>query len=316
MHDIDLRRIDLNLLVIFEVLMAERNVTRAAARLARSQSAVSHALARLRGQVGDPLLVMVGGQMRPSPYAEALVEEVRPILAGLRRVLAPARAFEPSTSDRSFRVAIPDLAPSVFAALAERVLRLAPRARVEWVVRDAQVQLRVVEGQVDLALLPQVVPLAEGISAEAIPALRWATFARRGHPALRRWNQAAWQRWPHVAVRVSLGVASPVAAAAGPAPRRIVAWVPHFSAVAPLLARTDLIATLPLMAMIDSLDRHGLVALPVPFAVEPMHHRLLWSRRLDADPAIAWIRSLLRDAFAEASARADALRVRSKGVRR
>ena len=76
MNDIDLRRLDLNLLVTFEVLMTERSVTRAAERLSRTQSAVSHALSRLREQVGDPLLIKVGGRMAPSPFAERLIEEV------------------------------------------------------------------------------------------------------------------------------------------------------------------------------------------------------------------------------------------------
>ena len=82
MHEIDLRRIDLNLLVVFDVLMRERSVTRAAASLARTQSAVSHALARLREQLGDPLLVKVGGRMTPSPRAEQLADllELRPLL--------------------------------------------------------------------------------------------------------------------------------------------------------------------------------------------------------------------------------------------
>lgn len=110
MNEIDLRRLDLNLLVVFEVLMAERSVTRAAARLGRTQSALSHALARLREQVGDPLLVKVGGRMSPSPFAEKLVEDVRPILRSIQRALVPPQAFDPATSTRTFRVAIPDFA--------------------------------------------------------------------------------------------------------------------------------------------------------------------------------------------------------------
>ena len=108
MNEIDLTRLDLNLLVTFEVLMTERSVSRAAVRLARTQSAVSHALARLREQLGDPLLVKVGGGMAPSPYAQRLIEDVRPLLRSIQRMIAPPEPFDPSTSRRVFRVASPN----------------------------------------------------------------------------------------------------------------------------------------------------------------------------------------------------------------
>jgi len=108
MNQIDLTRIDLNLLAIFEVLMEERQVSRAAERLGRTQSALSHALARLRRQLGDPLLVRVGGTMQPSPLALALSEEIQPILRSIRRTLAPRQPFDPATSERVFRIAMAD----------------------------------------------------------------------------------------------------------------------------------------------------------------------------------------------------------------
>src|SRR5215471_3305906 len=114
MSQIDLRRFDLNLLVVFEVLMAERNVTRAAAQLGRTQSAVSHALSRLRRRLGDPLLLKRGRQMEPTAVALALFEQAQPILDSLRRVLAPRQHFEPATAERVFRVGAPDFALALF----------------------------------------------------------------------------------------------------------------------------------------------------------------------------------------------------------
>ncbi len=319
MHRIDLRRVDLNLLVVFDVLIAERSVTRAAARLGRTQSAISHALARLRGQVGDPLLVKVGGRMTPSPYAERLGEEVRPILRGIQRVLAPARAFEPATSDRAFRVAIPDLTLSLSSQLMARVRGEAPGVVLEWVARDAQALAAVAEGQIDIALTQSAVTLPEGVEGEEVGAFKWATFARRGHPATRAWGRGAWSRWPHVAVRIGGAEENPVAAAASGTLRKVAAWVPHFSAVAPLLARTDLLATLPAVVMVEFLDPFGLVALPTPFPLEPLRHRLVWSRRLAGDPAIGWIRAHVREVLANALAAAEAVpvvaRVRSRASR-
>lgn len=80
MKEIQLHRIDLNLLVVFEALMVEGSVVAAAEKLGKTPSAISHALARLRDQVGDPLLVNVGGRMQPSPFALTLIDDVGPIL--------------------------------------------------------------------------------------------------------------------------------------------------------------------------------------------------------------------------------------------
>ena len=103
MNEIDLNHLDLNLLVSFDVLMYERNVTRVAKRLARSQSGVSHSWARLREQPGDPWLVNTGGRMTPTPFGVKLAEDVRPIL----RVIAPPPAFDPTPSERMIRLALP-----------------------------------------------------------------------------------------------------------------------------------------------------------------------------------------------------------------
>src|SRR5258705_13482166 len=106
MNKIDLRRFDLNLLV-FEVLMIERNVTRTAERLGRTQAAVSHSLSRLRSELGDPLLVKGGVRMQPTAFALDLIEQTRPMLKGIQRVLLPRYVFDPVSSQRVFRPAAP-----------------------------------------------------------------------------------------------------------------------------------------------------------------------------------------------------------------
>src|ERR1700682_1166108 len=103
MNKIDLRRFDLNLLVVFEVLMNERNVSRAADRLGRSQAAVSTSLPRLPTHLGDPLLIKSGVRMRPTAFALDLVEQARPMLRGIERVLSPRHVFDPASSQLVFR---------------------------------------------------------------------------------------------------------------------------------------------------------------------------------------------------------------------
>ena len=300
MHEIDLRRLDLNLLVTFEVLMTERSVTRAAERLNRTQSAVSHSLARLREQVGDPLLIKMGGRMTPSPFAERLIDDVRPILRSIQRVLLPPQPFDAATSTRTFRIAVADIAPSLFPRLIAEASRQAPHVTIDWITETPQTGLAVADGQIDIAFVASAVKLPEGVAREEAGDIPWATFMRLGHPAREAWNAAAWARWPHVLVQIGNSLQSPVATASSSLrdKRHIAARVLNFSAVAPLLARTDCVATLPAIVMHEALERFGLCAVLPPFAVPSMPHRFVWSERLTNDPALRWLRGLLVEAFA------------------
>jgi DNA-binding transcriptional LysR family regulator len=292
---IDLRRFDLNLLVVFEVLMAELSVTRAAERLGRTQSAVSHSLSRLRVELGDPLLIKGGARMQPTPFALELLEQARPILRSIQRALSPRQVFDPATSRRLFRFAAPDFARALFTSLLARVRAQAPGASLEWSGARDPMLLEIAEGQLDVAVAPAGLRLPAGIATEAIGALTWGCFARRGHPAFRKWGRNAWSHWPHVAVRVGDSLASPVNAAAKAGLERTIAgWVPHFSGIAPVLAESDLIATLPAVAMTDTLRPYGLDSRPVPFPIDPLPHAMLWSAQRGRDPEIGWLRDQLR----------------------
>jgi len=168
MHEINLSGLDLNLLVTFEVLMTEGSVTRAAARLGRTQSAVSHSLARLREQLGDPLLVKIGSGMAPSPFAKSLIEDVRPILRSIQRVVAPPEPFDPSTSTRVFRLAIADFAPTLLPRVISEEQRRAPGVSVEWLAPSAHTMAAIADGQLDV-----------GWSPPPRPCLRRAASGRR-----------------------------------------------------------------------------------------------------------------------------------------
>src|SRR5215472_11423294 len=301
MKTIDLRRVDLNLLVVFEVLMSERSVSRAAERLDRTQSAVSHSLARLREQLDDPLLVKRGGQMAPSPYALRLVEEVGPILRGIERVLAPGETFDAATSTRAFRIAAPDFALTLFPELLRRARSAAPGVSIDWTAPSDTMLLPIADGRLDLAILPAGIRLPEAVSAVPIGALQWRCFARRGHPAFRSWGRKAWARWPHVVVRIGDRLRSPVDAASSAAgiQRSIAAWVPNFGAVAPLLAGSDLLATLPAIALGEAREPFGLTAKPVPIPLDPLPHVMARSARHARDPAIEWLHALAGSVIAD-----------------
>jgi DNA-binding transcriptional LysR family regulator len=301
MHEIDLRSIDLNLLVVFDVLMTERSVTRATARLGRTQSAVSHALARLRTQVDDPLLIKQGGRMIATPFAERLVEDLKPILSSIQRALVPLQTFDPATTTRTFRLGMLDGLPTLFPRLAARVLSEAPRATLDWVPEGPQRVLAAADGQLDVAMIPAAVALPEGVTGEEVAGdLKWASFVRKGHPAIATWGRQAWSRWPHVVVRVANPVPSPVTTAHRRSRERTIgARVPTFSDVAPLIARTDMIATFPIATLVDAVKLYHLQLLPPPFPIARFPHRMIWSTRLGNDPAIGWIRNAMRTAIEE-----------------
>lgn len=301
MHEIDLRKIDLNLLLLFDVLMQNGSVSRTADQLGRTQSAVSHALGRLRQQLGDPLLVKVGGRMQPSPFALELEQEVRPILRSIERVLSPREVFDPGNSSRRFRLAVPDLAMTLFPQLIQRIQQQAPGVVVHWETPKSSTLLDVSEGLVDLALVPDIIKRPDGVAAEVIGEFQWACFMRAGHPALQDWGRQAWARWPHIVVGTGDQVRSPVALAAqaGSVERKVGMMVPTFGAVAPLLAGSNMLATLPTVVLADAMQRFGLEARETPFGVAPMKHVLVWSARLTSHPASRWIRTCFAEALAE-----------------
>src|SRR5450432_2849837 len=296
MNKIDLRRFDLNLLVVFEVLMIEQNVTRAADRLGRTQSAVSHSLSRLRSQLGDPLLIKAGARMQPTAFALDLIEQARPMLRGIERVLSPRHVFDPASSRRIFRFAAPDFMLTLFANLLERLRSDAPGVAIEWTAPREPTLLDVADGQVDIAIVPAQLRLPDGVSSEAIGALNWRCFGRERHPAFSKWGRKSWSQWPHLAVRVGDSLTSPVnlAAAAARLERRIAGWVPHFSAIAPILAGSDLLATLPSVAMAETLGPYRLDSQEVPFPIAPLPHAMIWSSARGSHPEMIWLRDRLR----------------------
>lgn len=306
MKEIQLHRIDLNLLVVFEALMVEGSVAAAAETLGKTPSAVSHALARLREQVGDPLLVRVGGRMQPSPFALTLIEDVRPILRSIKRVLALPEPFDPATSNRVFRVACP-ITGRVLSDVLNRLHDAAPAAKLEWLSAPRQVYDAVAEGLVDIAHLAGETRLPDGLDAADVPGFHWTTFVRADHPALSNWGPEAWSSYPHVQVSIANDAPSPFDRPGEPAPleRTVGAMISEFSSLGPLLASSDLIATFPRVLMAWDMETYGLRPLPPQIHLPEFRTRFFWSSRLANDPASQWIRKLVIRTYIEVQEEAD-----------
>lgn len=308
LKQVHLHRLDLNLLVVFEVLMDERSVTRAADKLGKTPSAVSHALGRLREQVGDPLMVKVGGVMQPSPFALDLIEEVRPILRSIQRVVQAPQPFDPATSQRVFRFAVTASA-ALIADVSGQVHAAAPDVSLEWVAPSRETYVHVAAGQVDLALLGADAPMPDGLSEQVLPPIPRVTFSRKGHPATERWNKEAWLRWPHIVLGMSNAIRDAVderVAKLG-IERRVGARIPDLSCIGPLLARTNMITNQAPLFLMDDVDLYDLQALEPPVPVGSLALRFVWSSRLGHDPGNRWIRQIvianLQDQVRRAEAR-------------
>lgn len=306
MNEINLHRVDLNLLVVFEVLMETRSVTATAERIGRTQSAVSHSLARLREQVGDPLLVRLGGTMQPSPFAEMIFEDVRPILRSIRRVIAPRSQFDPMTSDRVFRIAMPTLT-KVIAEVSARVEAEAPNVRIEWLPAHHDVYAALSEGLIDLAHLGGELRLPDGLEEQVMEPFSWVTFARRDHPACRAWGIDAWRKYPHLMVNVTRSMQNPfpVTSPGDAGARRVSAMIGDSAGVASLLAKSDFLATFPAMLLAWDMEPFGLRAMKPPVDLGTVLVRFFWSTRLANDAGGSWIRSIVIETYRRLQAEAE-----------
>jgi len=298
MHQIDLKAIDLNLLVVLDVLLTERSVSRAARHLGRSQSAVSHSLARLRDLLADPVLVRTGRSMTPSPRAEAIAEPLRRVLHDAERVLAQAPGFDPATSARRFTLLAPDalgvILPELLAALAAR----APGVSLELRAVPPSIEGALAEGAADLALAP-LLAAAPALRARRLGTLGHHVVLRRHHPALTdgRLDLAGYLAWPHVVVRTPDPGPSLVGTAIQAAghSRRVGLAVPSFLMAPTIVGRSELLFTCPGALVAPVADALGLVLVPVPVPIPEVPVAALWHVRLHEDAGHRWFRKTVAE---------------------
>jgi DNA-binding transcriptional LysR family regulator len=160
--------------------------------------------------------------------------------------------------------------------------------------------MAIADGQVDIALLSSATTIPDGIEQRDAGALKVWTYLRKDHPALAAWGLDEWRRWPHV--QVMLGdrqrTTLDTVIAEQNVKRTIGARVPHFSCVPDLLARTDMLATLPLLMSEQLLEHSNLCAVEPPLPIAPVPLSYFWSFRLTNDPGALWIRSVVMATFA------------------
>lgn len=288
-----LAEVDLNLLVALDALLREESVSRAAIRLGRSQSTVSHALGRLRALLDDSLLIRDGRRMVLTPRAAALRGPLSRQLEGIERLLSGDVVFDAATSTRRFRLLCPDLLAPLLPGLWARLVAQAPGVGLDvWPPPAGDTGQALLGGAGELAL--GAVPEHGGLDlvVRGLGRLRWATALRADHPALAAWDRAAWLRWPHVTVSTGspgLGFIGRAVADAG-LERRVAMRVSSFLAGPRVAAGSDLLFSgpEPLLALLA--DDLGLTLRPVPLPLPAVPVGVMWSRRSHADPGHVWLR--------------------------
>jgi DNA-binding transcriptional LysR family regulator len=303
MSQIQLHKMDLNLLATFEALIEEGSVAAAADRLHLTPSAVSHALGRLRTQFGDPLLVRVGGKMQPTPKALLLADELSPVLRGLRRALEPQAPFDPATSDRVFRIALHS-SPAFMARTTAAILATAPNVMIEWVRIKPSNQNDLADGLIDLLHVGGPAHLMDGIASVDLEPVTFFSFVRNGHPVATDWSPeaAANYRYLQVAVEDTGGTPIEKEHRLLNRPRTLGGKVHDFTLVGPMLAATDLITTQPSFVMEEMWTRYDLHVLEPVAAPKDFPMRMAWSARNASDPGNTWLRETVIATYAEQQA--------------
>ncbi len=306
---INLARVDLNLLVALDALLAERSVTKAAARIGIGQSAMSHNLARLRELFDDELMTRGPQGMRPTPRALALADPVRIALAQIETLVSRQERFDPATAERVFRIGLPDsvevlVGPALLAYVCER----APGIRFRFYAAEGQGLLDDLDAdRLDLAI--GIGAFAGGQLHHKRRLLSTDTYlvmfnAKKVHikPPI---SLQDFVRLPHVLTslrRGERGVVDEALEKLGLS-RRIALVTPRFVAVPFLVAGAAVITTMHARLARYFAEELDLSLSPAPVDLPQLTTSLLWHASYDKDPAHIWLREIIVRVSAEAGAK-------------
>lgn len=307
MNEIQLSRVDLNLLVLFESVLEERHVGRAAARLNLTPSAVSHGLTRLRRLLNDPLFLRTPKGVVPTARAAELAGPIAELLARVRTVIASAEPFDPATSRRRFTIGAPDGASAVFLPPLHEGLRVAAPG-IDVSIR----QLLPVPGEpsperawrnafddldahdLDIAVIP--LEHAPGrFQARLLYDEDFVVAVQRGHRFAADSSLARYCAEQHLVVSFSGdsdGFVDQQLAKLGRA-RRVALTVPNFMFALAVIAETDLVSALPRRFVAMHGERFGVVAVEAPFALPKFRITAMSPKVAMLDAGVAWLFGLL-----------------------
>ncbi len=318
MNAVHFADLDLNLLRVFDTLIEERSVTRAGERLGLSQSAISHALNRLRYVLGDELFVRGADGMQPTSRAAEIAPRLRQGLIQLQLALAPAE-FAPRHTERRFTIVCGEYVGTVLVPMLVARLRTeAPNAQLRVQPSNTGVAEALLAGRADLAI-GSFRRIPEWFAHEIL-------FRETRVWVLGADHRAAWQELtlerlaalPHVIIsgtgedehavsgyvidhglerlvtRSEVGLLQGALAARG-LTRSIGLTTPHFLAALAVLSHSDMTTTMPRRLAVAFAGTHRLKLFEPPYPSPPFEVMALWHREHGSDPAVAWLRSVVRE---------------------
>jgi DNA-binding transcriptional LysR family regulator len=304
MQELHAGTLDLNLLLALDALLLERNVTRAAARVGLTQSAMSHKLRRLREVFEDDLLVGGRQGMVPTERALALAGPVRRGLLELHAAVRITAPFDPTTAQREFTIISSDFADFVILPrVLEHLGRHAPGIGLRMRPPMGPMQQALEDGSADLVMGMSLE--GSGLKQRLVYEETFVVIARQGHPALAEHDTSiSLQRYAeqgHVLVSVD-DVPSPVdrMLADHGVTRRVVLRTPYFVGVPFMVARSDLLATIPRALAEEAASVVPLRILAPPLPLSSFRITMTWHERAHRDPAHEWLRELSRRITVEA----------------
>lgn len=292
-----MRHQDLNLLIIFDAIMTEGAITRAADRLAMTQPAVSNALSRMRTAWKDELFVKDGRGIQPTNFARNLWTQVRGPLGELGEAITPEE-FNPATATRTFRIAAADVTvESIWGKLRKEIEQKAPGVNIYTVPYSYHAQVdRLNNAEVDLVVGKQTIT-ENTIRSEYLLTPKHVCVMRHDHPLAKN-EELTLEDFisaEHLLVSPSgeLDSLTDQALMNLGMRRRVAMSVNHFSTVPSLLQQSDLICVVPSMAVERAIFSGELAVYETPVEHAPSHASLMWHKRQDNDHGLIWVRQLV-----------------------
>jgi DNA-binding transcriptional LysR family regulator len=302
-----MRTFDLNLLPVLVAIHEHGSVTAAAQHLGISQPAVSSALSKLRQKYGDPLFHRVGHGMKATVRMRTLIQPLRDSLSRMDETFASEPEFDPKTTQRTFTFAMSDLGEMVFMPkILRRIHKLAPRAAVRSVaVSAAQIERGLENGEVDLAVgyFPDL--REKSFLEKHLFFHHFVCLLRADHPiSASTLSLPQFLQLEH-AVVYGAGRTYEVFERhlrAKKIHRKVVLETPHFLSIPSIIARSDLIVTVPHAVGVFAKDLHENIRIAQPPIRSPkIDLKLHWHRNFQRDPKNRWLRELVADLFTDES---------------
>lgn len=297
----DIRKLDLNLLVVLDAMLQHASVTHAGQSLRLSQPATSAAVARLRTVFKDPLFVKHGARMAPTPRALELAPAVRLIMETLRSEVLSDSSFDPATTERTFTLIMPDIGEIGFLPpLLAHLAKVAPGARIETLALAAEAAVTALEdGRADLAMgyYPDLQRMR--LHHQELFRTNYVCVMRSDHPGIGdRMTERQYLSAAHAVVRPNgrEHLVETYLRKKG-IERHVQLLIPHFMSLVPLLPTCDLISTVP-RQIADACVRHAPIKmLKPPIALPRIDVHLVWHDRFHRDAGHVWLRRMLHGLF-------------------